>query len=1102
MVDYKYSELYKQESIDKQLNIAFNGGNITNEDIHSEQFELTESLCSGAQLRFGSCEASMIKFRISNIFTPLKDKWLTVTEILNHNTDTPFQFGKYKVYYDTPTADRRYRDVVAYDQMYDIINADLTDWYNSLFQTDDTEVTLKEFRDSLMNYLGVEQEDVTLVNDDMVIKKTIQPTQLAGRDVVSAICEINGCFGHIGRDGKFHYVFLPKYTQGLYPSNDLYPKDDLYPRESSANKIDNSLYISCKYEDYLSQRITKLQIRQETNDIGKTYPDSNITDSDNVYAVQGNFLVYGKEQDELYEIAKNLFLVIADTEYRPYNAEIVGNPCLEVGDAIRINTKYQIVESYILKRTLKGVQGLRDSFSADGDEYLSENASGIESQIEQLRGKSNVLERDIEHTMSKIEDVESGLTSKIEQTADSITQTVSSSQSKWDTSGYDSTKIYVGYEDVQDKTVEEGQSVYNYYLNSNTGYLYEQVIGGVVPGHDPYKIWSKKDELRKVEDNIYSQIEQTSSSITSIVSSSQSKWDTSGYSDYKIYIGNSDVEEKEISSEQSAYDYYLNTNTGYLYIKASAGADTVWTKYAELQKVEEVLQSSIEQTAENIIQTVSATQSKWDDSVYVNAGYTPEYGCGEPTSTPASSNQYYLDVTSGWMYKGSRASAGYEWVKHEQLKKVKDVLSSEIEQTAESITSTVAKTTKIWSIPESELTNIKYFGYSEPTIENPTINSAYLDQENGWLYVYHQTGQTTYGWVHEKSYDSIEETLSSRIEQTISSISLEINNGDKTAGIVITLENEDGSTSEVKGTIEMTGMVTFNDLKGEGQTVINGSNITTGTIDAEKVNVINVVAKSVAAENITGHTISGKTINGGVVKGSTIYSDYILYMYKKAYSALEEPSYAKALQCIVRDDPVSTTKSYNYLDVGRGFDGIHIPIDSTIGYSNSYMIRTLRDSTDLGNPYMRVGRIDFFNTSSPYIKVYIPTLDTSYGITVNASDTRLKKNIEETKKTAIDKIKQMEFIQFDWKSNDKHVPLGLSANQLETIIPEAVYDVPQEDNSEYDSLKNVNTTTLLNYALKAIQEQQEVIENQQKEIDQLKKSVSFLMQKIGGGADE
>ena len=49
--------------------------------------------------------------------------------------------------------------------------------------------------------------------------------------------------------------------------------------------------------------------------------------------------------------------------------------------------------------------------------------------------------------------------------------------------------------------------------------------------------------------------------------------------------------------------------------------------------------------------------------------------------------------------------------------------------------------------------------------------------------------------------------------------------------------------------------------------------VTTGTIDANKVNVINVKAKSVDAENITGSVISGKTISGGTVSGAKIISD-------------------------------------------------------------------------------------------------------------------------------------------------------------------------------------------------------------------------------------
>ena len=522
MVDYKYAELYQQNSVDKQLNIVFDGGEITNTDIHSEQFELTESICSDSQLRFGSCEASVVKFRISNIFTPLKDKWMTVTETLNHNVDTPFQFGKYKVHSDTPTADRRHRDVVAYDKMYDIINTDLTEWYNSLFPTDDTEVTLKEFRTSLMTYLGVEQEDVTLVNDNMVIKKTIQPTQLAGRDVVSAICEINGCFGHIGRDGKIHYVFLPKYAQGLYPSNDLYPADDLLPREQVTNKIDKSLYIDCKYEDYLSQKITKIQIRQEENDIGKTYPDGNVTDNDNVYSVTDNFLVYGKEETELEDIAKKLYSVIYGTEYRPYEAEVVGNPCLEVGDAIRFNTSYQIVESYILKRKLSGVQGLRDDLSADGEEYLSENASGIESQIQQIKGKSNVLERNIDETVSKISDVEQGLKSEISQTAESITSTVASAQSKWNTVDSDGNIVSISeYGYGLDGTITGSSYIFSdtlnvgdIYLDQETGYGWGCTSISSIDGKRVALFgYRPKHTFSLITDELSSQIEQTAESI-------------------------------------------------------------------------------------------------------------------------------------------------------------------------------------------------------------------------------------------------------------------------------------------------------------------------------------------------------------------------------------------------------------------------------------------------------------------------------------------------------------------------------------------------------------------------------------------------------------
>lgn len=152
MVDYKYKDLFTKSHVDKQLRIATDDGMfvVTNEDIHFEDFELTESLCSDSELRFGSCEASMVKFQIRNAFIPLAGKWITIAETLDGNADAPFQYGKYKVFSDVPTADREYRDIVAYDAMYDIINSSAISWYNSILPHKDSKVTMKQFRESFV----------------------------------------------------------------------------------------------------------------------------------------------------------------------------------------------------------------------------------------------------------------------------------------------------------------------------------------------------------------------------------------------------------------------------------------------------------------------------------------------------------------------------------------------------------------------------------------------------------------------------------------------------------------------------------------------------------------------------------------------------------------------------------------------------------------------------------------------------------------------------------------------------------------------------------------------------------------------------------------
>lgn len=408
--------LFGTDYVKKDICIAFADNVVlNNSDIREESLVLREVLCEEERLCFGACVASSVKVQIIGVMAPSKGNVFDLSISVANHADV-FRIGRYKVHSDIPTANRRYRNITAYDAMHDILVADVAAWYNTILPDDASEVTLREFRTSFLTYLGIEQEEITLVNDDMVIMRTVAPVQLSGKSVITAICEINGCFGHIGRNGKFQYIHLKEMKEGLYPSNTLYPRDDLYPMNpTNAEQISKSYYTSAKYEDYTTARINKLQIRQEEGDIGCIYGDG-----DNCYIVQDNFLLYGKATKELEQIAANMYSVISRVWYRPAHVEAKGNPCLEVGDGIVLGTKYETVYTYILQRTLKGIQALKDTYDAEGEQYQTEDVNSVHTQIVQLKGKSNVLERTIEETRLTIADIENGLQAQITMNANSI----------------------------------------------------------------------------------------------------------------------------------------------------------------------------------------------------------------------------------------------------------------------------------------------------------------------------------------------------------------------------------------------------------------------------------------------------------------------------------------------------------------------------------------------------------------------------------------------------------------------------------------------------------------------------------------------------------
>jgi hypothetical protein len=583
VVNYQYAELFKKDSIDKQLTIETDDKTtkITNVELHQEQFELTESICSESELTIGSCEAAVLKFTVSNIFLPMKDKMITVKTVIDNNTANPFQIGRYKVYSDTPTADRTKRDIVAYDRLYDVINADVAEWYNALLPEKDSTTTMKAFRDSFFGYFGIEQADAQLVNDDMKVEKTVEPEELSGATVLNCICEINGCFGHIGRDSKFHYIYLEQEIQGLYPRNNLYPADDLYPREPKSTRISKSLYISAQYEDFLVKTIDKLQIRKEEDDIGVI-----VGSGTNAYVIQDNFLVYGKGSEELTGIANNIYGKIRGIIYRPFSADCKGNPCIEVGDAVRLPTRYEIIESYVLKRTLKGIQALRDEYEATGEEYRSTQVNSVHKSIIQLKGKTNVLTRTIEETNSKITDVESGLSSEIKQTATDIRTEVKNTADGLTSS------IQQNAESIATEVKRANEAEGN--LSTKITQTAESITSEVS------KNYETKENATNTKTELESSIKQTADGFTAELSKQVTE--TKQYAESAAEMAESNAKQ---DTADKLKDYSTTTEMNTKINATAEGISAEVTRKLQSYSTTEQMNSAIRQTADSINTEVS-----------------------------------------------------------------------------------------------------------------------------------------------------------------------------------------------------------------------------------------------------------------------------------------------------------------------------------------------------------------------------------------------------------------------------------------------------------------------------------------------------------------
>lgn len=278
--------------------------------------------------------------------------------------------------------------------------------------------TLKQMRESLLNYLNIPFVEQTLVNDDITVTRTLDLSEngssITGAELLKSICVINGGFGKINRDGKFEVINLG--APGLYPEETLYPSEDLYPQDTVVIGASDEFpsYRSVIYEDYDTSAITGLILKTNSEDVGST-----IGTNENPYIISGNSIIYGKTNEELQKIGANILVYLRQCVYRPNTTTLEGLPYIETGDSYGVEKERDIFASYLFSRTLNGIQALKDTFEAKGNKIRA-NENTESNTIAQLQAKTLTIEKSVNGISVEVTDLEKNASSKFEQTAEQI----------------------------------------------------------------------------------------------------------------------------------------------------------------------------------------------------------------------------------------------------------------------------------------------------------------------------------------------------------------------------------------------------------------------------------------------------------------------------------------------------------------------------------------------------------------------------------------------------------------------------------------------------------------------------------------------------------
>lgn len=222
----------------------------------------------------------------------------------------------------------------------------------------------------LAEYITVESI-TNLSSADLVKVKPAEMADVTLRDLQSAVYETAAEYGQIDRvTDLFSGVSLGH--ERLYPADTLYPANNLYPGGNAARAAKSSYQklwtdsVGAQTFRYLIITYKGIETDEKGNESEKDFTLQRTVNPDGTtdYNMSDNWifrnLIWTAEDVGTY--ADAMVAKMKSITWFPFEMWAPGLPFLETGDELEITTKDGTYTSYILQRSLSGIQNLQDTF--------------------------------------------------------------------------------------------------------------------------------------------------------------------------------------------------------------------------------------------------------------------------------------------------------------------------------------------------------------------------------------------------------------------------------------------------------------------------------------------------------------------------------------------------------------------------------------------------------------------------------------------------------------------------------------------------------------------------------------------------------------------